>query len=134
VFPLIAEEPKSSALRAALAGDPAIVVWWATQVECVSAVARVERDGGGDPQSVEESLARLAKLARAWVEIEPSDHVRTTAQRLLRVHPLRAADALQLAAAVAAAEGHMSSLSFVSLDQRLVDAARREGFPVEPVS
>jgi predicted nucleic acid-binding protein len=131
---LIAEEPTSSALRAALADDPAIVVWWATQVECVSAVARVEREGGGDPQSVEESLARLAKLARAWVEIEPSDHVRTTAQRLLRVHPLRAADALQLAAAVAAAEGHMSSLPFVSLDQRLVDAARREGFPVEPVS
>jgi hypothetical protein len=52
------------------------------------------------------------------------------ASRLLRVHPLRAADALQLAAALAAAKGDPSSLDVVCLDQRLSEAARREGFRV----
>jgi hypothetical protein len=46
----------------------------------------------------------------------------------LRVHPLRAADALQLAAAYIAAERRPSSLELVILDDRLAAAARREGF------
>jgi predicted nucleic acid-binding protein len=64
------------------------------------------------------------------VEIEPSTRLRRSARRLLRVHPLRPADALQLAAALTAAEAHAGSLPFVTLDRRLADAARREGFPV----
>jgi predicted nucleic acid-binding protein len=56
--------------------------------------------------------------------------VRQTAIRLLRVHPLRTADALQLAAAIAAAEDHPATLPFVTLDERLAQAAEREGFPV----
>lgn len=47
---------------------------------------------------------------------------------MLRVHPLRAADAAQLAAAFVAAERHPSSLEFVILDMRLAAAARKEGF------
>jgi predicted nucleic acid-binding protein len=49
---------------------------------------------------------------------------------LLRVHPLRAADALQLAAAIIAADSEPRSLAFVTLDDRLARAAEREGFPV----
>ena len=49
---------------------------------------------------------------------------------MLRVHPLRAADALQLAAAVAFAEDNQAGVRFVSFDARLNDAAAREGFPV----
>jgi hypothetical protein len=49
---------------------------------------------------------------------------------LLRVHDLRAADALQLAAAIAAAEGQPASLELVCLDDRLIRAAEREGFPI----
>jgi predicted nucleic acid-binding protein len=52
------------------------------------------------------------------------------ARRLLRVHTLRAADALQLAAAITVAEGLPASLEVVTLDQQLAAAARREGFPV----
>jgi len=48
---------------------------------------------------------------------------------LLRIHPLRAADSLQLAAALTVAEQEPSSLSFVCLDQRLAEAAIREGLP-----
>jgi hypothetical protein len=48
--------------------------------------------------------------------------------RFLRVHPLRVADALQLAAAFVAAERRPPSLQIVTLDERLADAARKEGF------
>ena len=48
--------------------------------------------------------------------------------RFLRVHPLRAADALQLAAAFVAAERRPSSLELVTLDDWLAAAARKEGF------
>jgi hypothetical protein len=50
------------------------------------------------------------------------------ARRVLRVHALRAADALQLAAALLVSEGNPGSLEVVTLDDRLLDAARREGF------
>jgi len=45
-------------------------------------------------------------------------------------HPLRAADALQLSAAIVAADGDPSSLELVTLDRRLAEAAMLEGFPV----
>jgi len=43
---------------------------------------------------------------------------------------LHAADALQLAAAVAAADDSAAQLPFVTLDTRLALAAQREGFEV----
>ena len=113
-----------------LEADPAVVTWWATEVECSSAVARLERDGSLSSASTGEALGRLETLASSWHEIRPADQVRRLARRLLRVHPLRAADSLQLAAAVVAAEGNPPSLELVSLDGRLADAAGREGFRV----
>lgn len=50
--------------------------------------------------------------------------------RLLRVHRLRAADAVQIAAAIVAADFQPGSLEFVTLDVRQADAAEREGFRV----
>ena len=76
------------------------------------------------------ALERLDSLAEGWNEVQPVAAVRITARRLLRVHPLRTADALQLAAAVVAAEGVPASLDLVTLDDRLAAAARREGFVV----
>jgi predicted nucleic acid-binding protein len=73
-------------------------------------------------------LERWHLLAASWHEVLPSDSVRTTAQRLLRVHVLGAADALQLAAATVAAEHEPASLEFLSLDDRLLEIASREGF------
>ena len=75
-----------------------------------------------------------AQLKAAWHEIDPSDAVRETAARFLRVHPLRAADALQIAAAFAAAEGRPASLQLISLDDRLCVAARKEGFAVVEIA
>ncbi len=77
-----------------------------------------------------EGLRRLGSLARAWREVQPVSIVRQTAIRLLRVHPLRTADAFQLGAAIVAAEGHPATLQLVTLDERLAQAAEREGFTV----
>lgn len=131
VVPLLVEEPGSPAVRASWRRDPELTVWWGTEIECASAVARLERDGGLAAAASGDALDRLDQLSLSWVEIEPGARVRELAMRLLRTHPLRAADALQLAAAIVAAEERPASLRLVTLDARLADAAAREGFGVE---
>ena|SRR5688572_7121342 len=128
IVPLLMTEATTRALQGIAAADTAMLVWWATQVECASAIARLERDGALEPDAVIEAFNRLAHLADGWHEVDPSDVVREAAVRFLRVHPLRAADALQLAAAFVAAERRPSSLELVTLDDRLGAAARKEGF------
>ena len=66
------------------------------------------------------------------VVIQPTDHVRERAEQLIAVYPLRAADALQLAAALTWCENQPWNERFVCLDKRLRDAARKEGFSVLP--
>jgi predicted nucleic acid-binding protein len=97
-------------------------------VECISALARLECAAALDVKGIAVAYNRLTQLANGWHQIEPSEIVRESAMRFLRVHPLRAADALQLAAAFIAAERRPPSLQVVTLDERLADAARKEGF------
>lgn len=130
IVPLLVSETSSRALQVLAKKDPTMLVWWGSEVECASAVARIERDGALDPRDAAQVFDRLRQLSRAWHEIEPSDLIRQAAVRFLRVHPLRAADALQLAAADAAAEHRPASLDIVTLDERLALAASKEGFPV----
>ena len=128
IVPLLIAEPATRTLQALAAEDPTMLVWWATEVECASAIARLEREGGLEQPAVTEAFDRLKHLAGGWHEVDPSDGVREAAVRFLRVHPLRAADALQLAAAFVAAERRPASLELVTLDDRLAVAARKEGF------
>jgi predicted nucleic acid-binding protein len=130
LVPLLVEEEATLLLRDLYLGEPGAIAWWGTPVECASAVSRLEREDKLSPSAATEALERLDALARHWHRIEPVDAVLETARRLLRVHPLRAADALQLAAAFLASEGRPSTLEFVCLDERLAIAAQREGFPV----
>lgn len=114
-------------MRGYLKDDPVVITWWGTEVECVSAIARLEREEKLSPESVALALKRLAELVQSWNEIRPGRNLREIAKRLLRVHSLRGDDALQLAAALVAAE-QPSSLQMVCLDDRLATAADREGF------
>lgn len=130
VIPLLVGEGSTRSVLSEIDRDPEMIVWWGTQVECVSALARLERDAKLDSAGMVAAVDRLDGLIRAWHEIQPADRVRQTATRLLRVHVLRAADALQLGAAIAAAEDRPASLAMVTLDDRLATAAQREGFKV----
>ena len=127
---LLVAETSSAAIMREYELDPEVIAWWATEAECVSALARLERDDSITAPSIAEGLRRLDGLARAWREVQPVPAVRTTAIRLLRVHPLRTAEALQLGAAIVASENHPASLQILTLDERLAQAAEREGFPV----
>jgi predicted nucleic acid-binding protein len=132
LIPLLVPEPETRPLSSLLEADPSVVVWWGTRLECASALARLEREGRLKGRDSVLAWARLTTLSDEWVEVAPAHAVREEAERMLRVHPLRAADSLQLAAAVAGASMRPATLEFVTLDQRLADAARREGFGVLP--
>ena len=125
------EQPSSRRVRPLVEEVAEFVVWWATQVECASAAARLRREGLITPGQEARALDLLAQLWESVVEVQPSSAVRTLAGRLLRTHPLRAADALQLAAALVWA-GTPAGDVVVTLDQRLAEAAALEGFRVVP--
>jgi predicted nucleic acid-binding protein len=130
IIPLIAAEPTRDHLLKLLEKDSDMLAWWGTPVEIASALARREREGLLTADEVTTALATVHALADSWHEIVPSDPIRRTAARLLRAHPLRAADSLQLAAALIAADHDPMALEFVCLDVRLARAAQREGFVV----
>lgn len=131
VVPLLVGERMTAVVRDILSGERQMHVWWGTEIECVSTIARLEREGI-DPSTIAAALDRLSQIREDWNEVNPGALVRDTARRLLRVHPLRAADALQLAAAWVLADQNPGSISVVSLDDRLRHAARREGFLLAP--
>jgi predicted nucleic acid-binding protein len=128
VIPLLVVETTSRGIQDLFETDSIMIVWWATDIECVSAITRQHRLGRLSDEAVVNANDRLSALRAAWHEVEPTDSVRESAKRFLRVHDLRVADALQLAAAFFASEDRPSTLEFLSLDERLLTAARREGF------
>lgn len=128
IVPLLVAEPATRRLQALAMRDGDMLVWWGSAVECASALARLERAGALSATGAALAYNRLKQLSDTWHEVEAGDIVRENAIRFLRVHPLRAADALQLAAAFTAAERRPASLQMVTLDERLADAARKEGF------
>ena len=77
-------------------------------------------------------MTQLDAITAAAHELQPTEEVRATACRVLRVHELRAADALQLAAGLVWAEHHPAGLSFLCLERKLREAAEREGYIVLP--
>lgn len=127
---LSVEEPRRQMVLRVLEADEHIVVWWGTSIEYVAAISRRERDGSLTTDEVAAHLSRLNALSQVWYEVQPSRRIKIVAQRLLRVHPLRAADSLQLASALIASEDDPTSLGFVCFDARLNQAASREGFTI----
>lgn len=128
LVPLIVRQQASGRMRGLYRSDAGVLAWWGARIECESAISRLERDGLLRRRSAAAARGRLDRFAATWQEVQPSDPLRDSARRLLRVHDLRAPDALQLAAALAAAEGRPATLAFVCLDERLAVAAEREGF------
>jgi len=132
LVPLLTPQPATDAMLGLHRDDPRIAAWWATEVECASAIARLSRERIIDADESSALLEQLALHAVGWREIHPTPAIRTAALRLLRTHALRAGDAIQLAAALAACDGIPSRLPFVCLDDRLRAAAEKEGFKVLP--
>lgn len=128
---LLVEQEESPMARELFSEDPEIVAWWGSSLECASAAARLRRERVLSLDDEEAVLHLLSRLREGWLEILPSNAVRDEAARLLRRHPLRAADALQLGAAIVWA-GAARNAEMVTLDERLALATRLEGFRVVP--
>ncbi len=132
IVPLLVDEAQSAALTGHLEVDREPAIWWTTPVECQSAIQRRHREAVIASAELPAINERLRHLLQHVDTVAPSDEVRRRAARLLAVHPLRAADALQLAAALLWSEEQPHGESLVSLDTRLRDAAAREGFALVP--
>jgi uncharacterized protein len=130
ILPLIVKEETSDQAARYYAAFPELIVWWGASVECASALARLEREGAIAARDVTQAHKQLHVLQSVWNEVQPVDTVRAAAQRLLRLHSLRAADSLQLGAALVVADHRPKAWDFVCLDARLSAAAEREGFGI----
>ena len=107
-----------------------MVVWTLTPVEVVSALRRLVREKTLSEEAARTTELRLGEMMDRCHVVIDVETVKSLAVRLLRLHPLRAFDALQLGAALYWAEGHPQGRMLHTLDDRLADAAQREGFVV----
>lgn len=131
LVPLIVEEAASRRCRDLRRANPRVGVWTLTRTEVVSALRRREREGEIGKTVMTAALRRLSQLEQEWEEVEDVPSVRTRAEALLARHVLRAADALQLGAALLLVDDKPRRRPFVTLDDRLGAAAEAEGFDVE---
>jgi predicted nucleic acid-binding protein len=132
LVPLLVQEGDSARVQPLVGADPAAIVWAATAVEIASALWRRSRAGGIADKARDDALRELARQEVSWHAVVDIATVGARARRLLASHPLRAADACQLAAALVACRERSAALDFVTLDDRLGEAARKEGFRVLP--
>ena len=132
LVPLFIAEPESDRVRRWLAEDDHVVTWAWTRTEITSAIERRTREGSLSRTQRREVLRRFETLAGNWDEVTDILAVRLRAHRLLARHPLRAADAGQLGAALLVQEQLAEPLTFVCPDARLASAAELESLRVLP--
>ena len=130
IVPLVCRENATASMLRLYSRDMDILVWGLTRTEVLSALCRHARDGSLSQKSFGEAKAKLEDLEADWTENVDYEGVRERAGRLLAIHALSAADALQLAAALVAVEERTRGFHFVTLDEKLAEAAAKEGFSV----
>jgi hypothetical protein len=130
VVPLICREKQTVPMIRLYAADMDMLVWGFTRTEILSALCRKAQEGALPRNRFDEAVSKLNALEADWTENIDYEAVRERAGRLLALHPLSAADALQLAAALVAVEERTRGFEFVTLDDRLAQAAAKEGFPI----
>ena len=128
LVPLCAQQINTANALAAYKRYPAAVVWWATPVEIESALARLVRVNQISPADWAKARKLASALADDWSVIRPSEVIRTKAMRLIERYDLRAADALQLAAALEWCEDTPQGRLFLTADEKLLQAAMLSGF------
>ena len=132
IVPLLVGQAASPEADRWFCADSALAVWTLTPVEVVSALRRLARERAIDERAAVHGETRLDELIRTCHVVVDVETVKAAARRLLRLHSLRAAGALQLAAALAWSSGDPSGAVLHTLDGRLGLAASREGFRALP--
>lgn len=135
IVPLLIDEPETGAMLELHRQDASILAAFITPLEVTSAVWRRLHNHLLTLEERADAESIFADLSDHWSEVAEPERVVEFARNLLTRYPLRAADAIQLASAIAAVEESQeapSSLPFVTLDGDLAAAAHEEGFPVLP--
>lgn len=127
---LLVAERQTARVERWLREDAGVVVWTLTRVELLSALARRRRLEPAAARRLQGARRELLAAWERWSEVTATDLVRRHAERLVETHPLKAADALQIGAAIVAAEDDPTDLDFVTFDRQQAVAAEREGFRV----
>jgi len=130
LVPLVIDEPATKAVRQLLSRDRDLVVWMLTSVELLSAFGRLGRQAAGLEDILPGLRADAIDFVGRCATVTDVEGVRRRAERLVGVHPLAAAEAMQLAAALVACGDRPERLEFVTLDAPLARCAQLEGFRV----
>jgi predicted nucleic acid-binding protein len=130
LIPLCITQPQS-ANAVQMYRSFAILTWWASQVEIISGLTRLLRMGQLSNNEFVNGKQLASSLIRKWNAAGFSPSAAPAACALLELHPLRAADALQLAVALEVCDRQPHGFSFITADRRLADAAGKTGFAVE---
>ena len=125
-----AKQADSSRMRELLAREGAAVSRLA-EVETVSALARLVREDAIAGADRDAAIASFLEDLGGWEIVEVTREVTARAREVILAHPLKASDAVQLASALVLQSRIGNPLdAFVTLDARLLDAARRERLTV----
>ena len=132
LVPLVIDEPSTARLRELVAEDSDVVVWMLTSVELLSTLGRLGRMADELADILPGARREVLDLFARCATVTHVEGVRRRAERLVGVHPLAAADAMQLGAALIASGDRPETLELVTVDRILARAARLEGFRVVP--
>lgn len=101
------------------------------EVEGASAIYRYTREGRLTPRQANALFALLLSDFRWMVYINISDAILSSAVRVVKVHGLRAYDAVHLASALEVARQYrLEPLMFVFSDRQQLSAAQAEGIAI----
>ena len=132
IVPLVVNEEETDYCLKTLSHDQEMLIWCLSRLEVMSALCRQVRDKTFSDTEFQKAKTRMNDLIERAYEVKAIEKVKQRALRLLEVHPLRAADACQLASALVASQEDPGRLAIVCFDQRLMKAAIKEGFVVNP--
>jgi predicted nucleic acid-binding protein len=131
LVPLCVNQPPFTKIARVLVSTYTMNVWWGTDVEVVGAFTRLLRFGGLSNSQFLDAKVQAERLASKWFTVQPSDAIKSRARQLLERYPLRAADSLQLAAALEWCEDRPNGQLFLTADRRLSEAAEQVGFTLQ---
>jgi uncharacterized protein len=117
LVPLCTNEPRSISAGKLWKQFPQRFVWWETSVEICSALARLEREKIITPQKRLSAEKRLKVLEKVWTEIQPAARIKELARTFPAQHKMKAADSLQLAAALVWCNEQPKGRAFISGDE-----------------
>lgn len=127
IVPLLVFEKETEECIRAFRYDQEVMVWTMSKVEVFSALCRRFREGSLKEIDFNLAKKRMNEFFDMAFEIISVPKVKDRALRLLQVHTLRAAGALQLAAILVATQEDTLKLRIMTFDKRLARQPNLKG-------